>query len=116
MKGKIQNVVIKSTNLDINDRELLQAWLHTEHEGGGQGFGGYALYLPKSFTHHELKSHAGHFIFRVCEIAGAKCWEELKGKNIRVDRDQGQIYGIGHIYKDDWFYPKEDFKEDPKQQ
>ncbi len=111
----IRNAIIESVTLDIGDKGLLTAWVYLDYGGMHQGFGGYALYLPKSFTHHQMLSHAGHFIWRCMEVAGVEKWENMKGKTIRValDRDGlgGRILGIGHIIKDDWFYPETDFKE-----
>jgi hypothetical protein len=106
------NAVIESATITADDHGLLSAWLFLDYGGSGQGFGGYALYLPKSYKHHELLSHAGHFIWRCMEIAGVTKWEHLTGKTIRVRKAEhfGQIQGIGHIVKDDWFFPEVDFK------
>ena len=108
---EILNAIITGTTLDIGDRGFLQGWIFIDHERGSQGFGGYVLYLPKSFSHHKLESLAGHFIQRTLEVAGADKWENLKGKTIRVNFSHSKIEGIGHIVKDDWFYPGVDFKE-----
>lgn len=112
----ICNAVIKSVALNDGDRGLLTGWLHLEYGSGGQGFGGYVLYLPKSYDHHELKSFAGHFIFRCMEIAGVSSWEKMAGKTIRVRKadEWGAIEAIGHIVKDDWFSPEVDFAENKK--
>ena len=110
--GEIKNAVIQSTSIDIGDRYLLSAWLHLDYGGSGQGFGGYTLYLPKDYKHHTCKGdYAGHFIFRCLEIAGVEKWEDLKGKTIRVKADHNHVIAIGHIVKDDWFNPSEDFKK-----
>ncbi len=109
--SEIKNAVIESTTIDIGDRGFLQVWIHLDYGHSGQGFGGYALYLPKSFDHHELKSVAGHFIYRCMEIAGVSEWKQMPGKTIRVRVEDGLIRGIGHIIKDDWFCPKDDFAE-----
>ncbi len=115
MTIEIRNAIIQSASINDSERGLLTAWLHLDYGGSGQGFGGYALYLPKSFSHHRLLSHAGHFIWRCMEIADVSSWEKMAGKTIRVKLDKGglggRILAIGHIVKDDWFDPSEDFKE-----
>lgn len=107
---EIKNAIIKSAKLDTGDRGLLTSWLHLDYGGSGQGFGGYALYLPKSYSHHEMQSVAGHFIFRCMEIADVTEWQKLVGKTVRVKADHGKVHAIGHIVNDDWFNPSEDFK------
>jgi hypothetical protein len=107
---ELKNAVITSAEITNDDHGLLTAWLWFDYGTSGcQGFGGYSLYLPKSFTHHKIESLAGHFIFRVMEIAGESKWSELPGKTIRVKATFGGVIEIGHIVKDDWFNPKEDF-------
>jgi len=111
----IKNAIITGTTLSNEDHGLLSAWLYLDFGGSGQGFGGYALYLPKNFKHHSKDAgFAGHFIFRCLQIADVSKWEDLKGKTIRVKHDVeglgGKIIATGHIIKDDWFNPSEDFK------
>jgi len=111
-REEIKNAVIESAVIDIADRGFLTVWVHLDYGGSGQGFGGYALYLPKSWTHHRLREGAaGHFLYRVMEIAGVGKWDQLKGKTVRVKIVNGLVSAIGHIVKNDWFDPGKDFKE-----
>jgi len=109
------NAVITNVSITNDDHGLLSAWLTLDYGGSGQGFGGYSLYLPKTFTHHKDSkgNYAGLFIWRCMEIGEVSEWSQLVGKSIRVrkEREFEQIKAIGHIIKDDWFYPKEEFEE-----
>lgn len=109
-RAEIKNAIIESAVISNDDHGLLSAWVHLDYGGSGQGFGGFALYLPKEFRDHGGPNFCGHFLWRVMEVAGVASWDQLKGKTVRARCDHGQVYGIGHIVKDDWFYPDEDFQ------
>ena len=106
---EIKNAVIKSARIDIEDHGLLTAWLDLDYGGTCQGFGGWSLYLPKSFAHHKMESVAGHFLYRLMEVAGVGRWDQLSGKTVRVKASHSGVQAIGHIVKDDWFCPRDDF-------
>jgi len=116
---EVKNAIITKAMLTIEDHGLLSAWLTLDYGGSGQGFGGYSLYLPKSFKHHSLMSHAGHWIFRCIEISGVERWDQIVGKTVRVRCEHHKVHAIGHIVKDDWFDPAKDFAdsnhEDPEE-
>jgi hypothetical protein len=112
----LKNAIIKDAVLSYKDRGILTGWITLDYGGTCQGFGGYALYLPVSFTHHAVESLAGHWIFRVMEVAGVSDWSELPGKTIRARATRGHVIEIGHIVKDDWFNPEKDFAPEVKRQ
>ena len=117
MTRSIKNAVIEDMQLSIDRGFILSVQLELYYGDNNtdgvthQRFGGYVLHLSESASHHSLKSVAGHFILRCMEVAGVEDWNKLKGKSIRVDSDYKKVYGIGHIIKNDWFYPKKDFEE-----
>jgi hypothetical protein len=105
-----RNAIITHATITNDDHGLLSAWVTLDYGGSGQGFGGYALYLPKDFTHASNRlNYAGHFIWRVMEVAGVSKWEQLAGKTVRVRCEHSTVHAIGHIVKDDWFNPADDF-------
>lgn len=106
-----KNAIIEDATITTGDRGFLDCWVTLDYGGSGQGFGGYVLYVPPSWAHHKLESVAGHFIFRVMEVAGVTKWEDLKGKTVRVKCEHSKVHAIGHIVKDDWFEPSTDFKK-----
>lgn len=111
---EIRNAIIESATITNDDHGLLSAWVHLDYGGSGQGFGGYALYLPPSFTHHadaNGANYAGHFLWRVMAVAGVCRWEDLKGKTVRARCEHSKVHALGHIVKDDWFDPAADFEQ-----
>ena len=112
MTSEQKNAIITSAEITNDDHGILTVWIHLEYGIGAQGFGGYALYLPKSFKHHEIQSYAGHFIWRAMEVADVAKWSQLPGKTVRVISTLTKVEAIGHIVKDDWFYPEKDFSDD----
>lgn len=107
----IKNAVIESARITTEEHGCLTMWLSLDYGGAGQGFGGYALYLPKSFKHHGGQGNfAGHFIYRCLEVAGVESFADLPGKTIRVDSQHSKVHRIGHIVKEVWFDPEEELK------
>ncbi len=112
---KTSNAIIEAATISCGERGLLTAWLTLDYGGAGQAFGGYALYLPQSFSHHEDSklgpNFGGHFIMRCMEVAGVEEWSKLPGKTVRVRHEWTKVHAIGHIVKDDWFCPSDDFEQ-----
>jgi len=104
---KERNAIIKSASLS-NSEGFLQAMLHLDYGGSGQGFGGYVLYSPRSKDASGINA-AGLFIHRCLEIADVSEWSKLAGRTIRVRSSWTNVEAIGHIVHDDWFYPKAEF-------
>lgn len=111
MSREIKNAIITSANLLVSDHVgCLTVSIAFDYGGSGQGFGGFALYLPPGFKHHKMLSHCGHFVYRMLEVAGVDDWSKLVGRTVRVDASWDQVHRVGHIVKDDWFDPEADFK------
>lgn len=108
----IESAIIQRATITTEERGLLSAWLDLDYGGSGQCFGGYALYLPKSFRHHGGPNFAGHFIYRCMEVADVTDWAKMVGRTIRVRKQDrfSTVAAIGHIVKDDWFDPTADFE------
>lgn len=107
----VHNAIIESASLGAERGFVLDSWIHVDYGGSGQGFGGFALYLGESSAHHSVSSPAGHWIWRVMQVAGVESWTALKGRSIRCRVESGRIVAIGHIIKDIWFEPEREFAE-----
>jgi len=104
---EIKNAMIKNVSLSNADHGCLSSFIQVDHDEGSQGFGGYQLYTPNN---RGRLGSAGVFIWRVLETVGVSDWKDLARKYIRIRLEDGMITAIGHIVKDDWFCPKEEFK------
>ncbi len=110
MNQEIRNAVIESAEITTAEPGFLDCWITLDYGGSGQGFGGWMLYLPKSWTDHKIEGPAGHWIVRCMEVAQVTKWSDMKGRTVRVKATHYGVSAIGHIVKDDWFCPEEDFK------
>lgn len=108
MADEIRNAVIERAEFST-ERGMLSAWLMLDYgDGVHQGFGGYALYLPRS-NYANRGDVAGHFVWRCLAVAGVDDWCKLVGRPLRVRCEGATIKAIGHIVKDDWFDPSRDW-------
>jgi len=104
--GEIENAIIKSTSLGVEDHGIMTIFLHLEYDGAGQAFGGYALdsWNPEAGKRVPSVVMAEH-VTAIMEAVGVDKWEDLRGKHIRADHSNIKVFGIGHFMKDKWFYP-----------
>ena len=114
MKMKIQNAKIKSTMLGLEDHNIMTIYLNLDYGSTRQSFGGYQIDKPLEDINGVIVGRMGtafgcEFIRKVLEVVDVRCWEDLPGKHIRVEREDewnGKILRIGNIIKDKWFDPK----------
>lgn len=103
-----KNAIITSATITKGDHNLLSAYVNLDYGGLCQSFGGYVLHVPD--TQKNRANYAGLFLWRVMEMAGVDEWDKLPGKTIRVKAEWGKVHAIGHIVKDIWFNPTEEFE------
>ncbi len=111
--SEIHNALITSTMLGFEDHGIMSFFLYLEFDGGGVGFGGYALdEYDKNQSKRVGVGMSIDLIKEIMEVVGVEKWEDLKGKHIRVDSEGwgGKALGIGSLMKDNWFYPAEFFE------
>jgi hypothetical protein len=95
---EIVNAQIEEVTLGY-DEGYWTFWLRLSWGGCGQGFGGFSL--GGDYTDYVIKG--------ILNAVGVTKWEQLKGKYVRVKREEGlggNILEIGNIIEDKWFDPK----------
>jgi hypothetical protein len=105
-----RNAVITSVGIEIEDHGYLSAYVTLDYGSSAQVFGNYGLYTTKNGV--DGKNYAGHFIYRVLEVAGVYKWEQLKGKAVRVIADHSHVEAVGNIVSDTWFNPAKEFADE----
>lgn len=111
MSKEIKNARIGSTMLGVEDHGILTAFLYLDYDSSSQGFGGYSLDgFNKELDKRVGSAYGMEFIKRVLNVLEVDNWENLKGKYCRADSEHYKVHGIGHITKDQWFYPEKDLK------
>ena len=109
METETKNAIITDAIITNDDHGVLSSWIYLDYGGSGQGFGGYCLYQPN--FRNESPNIAGHFIWRVMEVIGVSKWSDLKGKTIRAVSTHDKVVKIGHIVKNIWFDPSQEFSD-----
>ena len=96
MAERIENALIRSVWLGIEDHGLLSAFVHLDYGNAGQGFGGYNLGCTGA-------NYCGLFVRRTLEVVGSDDWAKLVGKPCRAKIADGLVVAIGHFLDDKWF-------------
>mgnify|MGYP001816557703 FL=1 len=109
---RISNAVITEYSLTFSRGFILDLSIYLDYGDFQQGFGGFALHKADTPLDPKGGNYAGYYITRVMQIAGVENLKDVVGKTIRVDHGPDRIYSIGHIIKDDWFNPDEDFNNE----
>lgn len=87
----MENAKITGTQLGTDEHGGITFWLNLEYEHSSQGFGGY-----------DLRYYGITPIVEILRVVEAEFWEDLPGKMVRVERENGLIKRIGNIVKDKW--------------
>ena len=113
MKTTIENGKITGTMLGTEDHGILTFYIQIEMNGGGCGFGGYALDEWDEGKRTRVASAAGlQAIAEIMKCVGVEKWEDLEGKYVRCEHEGwgGKILRIGNIIEEKWFSLQEFFK------
>ena len=105
---EIRNAVIVDARIYF-DRGMLTAWLDLDYGSSVQGFGGFALWTPSAMRAVKPTAHAGQFLARCIQVADAESWGRIVGRTVRASCSHERVEAIGHIVKEDWFNPQNDF-------
>lgn len=106
LEPTIENALIKSTHLGLEDHGIMTFFLHLEYNSSGQGFGGYVLGWKKEDTGFGIA-----VIRQVLKVVGVEKWEDLPGKHIRSEHVHYEVRRIGNFIKDEWLDVKALAKE-----
>lgn len=99
----IENAIIESSNLYIEDHGILTISLILKLPCGGVSFGGFNLgYSREDLT----KCYCGYWVEKILEVCSVSDWKDLQGKVIRAKFENNMIIAIGHPIKDIWFEPR----------
>ncbi len=100
-----------------NTERCLTLWIGLDYgDGGHQGFGGFVLGRSDLERSAKDPNCCGYYVSRLMEIAGVDDLNNAVGRCVRVRGKSltigdSQPVAIGHIVKNDWFNPTEDFKK-----
>ena len=109
ISGSVTNAIISGYNFST-DSGVLTIDVMLKYRSAGQGFGGYALYLPPNYKNGG--DCCGRFIWRLMQVAEVGDLKHIVGRAIRVKHTSNEVKAIGHIVNDDWFIPDVELKAD----
>lgn len=98
MKREIKNAVIEDTMLGFEGHGILTIMITLDYGGSCQGFGGYRMDGGDDFMSNSINL--------ILKTVGVNAWEQLKGKHVRVEKEEGyngKIMRIGNFLQDEWF-------------
>lgn len=113
----IQNAKISYASLGEEDHGIFTCGVGFEYGAWHIGLGGYALdEWDKELDRRIDKKGVGtEFLKGLMKAVGVTDFSKLKGQLVRIELDSeglgAQVIGVGHIIDDEWFRPKEFFKQ-----
>lgn len=117
----VENGIIERVSLQNEGHGCLTGLVYLRYGKINCAFGGLRLAIIDPDVNNLLghkdypgieKNWCGEWIVRVLHTVGAERWEDLKGRAVRVMEGWGgEIVAIGHFMNDEWFCPREEWKE-----
>lgn len=115
MEKRIENALITSAELTMEEHGCLTMFLYIQGDGWACAVGGYCL--GHGFVgSNDFRGYSEGIeeIMRVMDVVGVSKFSKLAGQHIRVEINNfgGPINKIGNIVKDKWFDYEEFYKKD----
>lgn len=113
----IFNAEIEDVTIQFDRGFVFTCWVHLKWDGSNQGFGGFVLggspfdTTAKCAEHGSQPNFAAEFIGGVMAVAGVVRFGDMKGKIVRVGKNDeyGEVIALGHAVKELWFDPRARF-------
>lgn len=107
---EILNARIEDTFLGREDHGILTFTIGLNTDRYMCQYGGFSLDRTASDGTHEYYPAGLEAISKLIEVVGARSWEDLRGRLVRIAVSDRSVVAIGHILHDAWVDMREVFK------
>jgi len=100
------NAMIEQAELGFNEKDIFTFIITLDTAGKKRYFGGIRLDTYDERRNRCVGTALGlDMIMQLMRVAGARTWDEMVGRHVRVKKTATRVLAIGHFVKDQWFDP-----------